>query len=347
MIAALRRFTAADRFSEKPPILGILIALAVLVLLAALFGASMGAIEIPVIQMISGTLSEFHQQVLVSIRIPRVLLAILVGAALGISGAAMQGIFRNPLADPTLIGITGGAALSVAFVIVFAGALTGIGGLYGLGFAAFIGGTITSLLILRLARISGVFSVTHMLLAGIAINALTFAGVGFLSFLSTDQQLREISMWTMGSLGGAMWEPVLVTATIILPCVFMITRKARELNILLLGEENATYIGVDTHKLKRVIVICAALCVGASVSVSGVIGFIGLVVPHLIRLTFGADHKLLIPGSALFGAALLLFADTIARTVAAPTEIPVGILTSLVGGPFFLWLLIRQSRGQI
>jgi len=152
-----------------------------------------------------------------------------------------------------------------------------------------------------------------------------------------------MTFWTMGSLGGAMWEPVLVCLSIILPSMWFLTKKARELNILLLGEENAAYIGVDTHKLKRTIILTSALCVGAAVAVSGIIGFIGLVVPHLIRLLFGADHKLLIPASALLGAALLLLADTIARTLVAPSELPVGVLTSLVGGPFFLWLLIKQN----
>ena len=325
----------------------ILILFAVSLGLMMLISATIGAVQIPMFDLLTGQLDAFSQAVLVNIRIPRVLLAAVVGAALGVSGAAMQGLFRNPLADPTLIGITGGAAVSVAAVIVFAGQLASVFGLYSLGFAAFFGGTLTSLVILKLSRISGVFSVTHMLLAGIAINALTFSATGLLSFLSTDQQLREISFWSMGSLGGALWEPVIVSATLILPCVFILTRKAKDLNVLLLGEENAVYIGVDIHRLKRTIVITAALCVGAAVAVSGIIGFVGLVVPHLIRLMFGADNKLLIPGSALFGATLLLLADTIARTLVAPTEIPVGIITSIVGGPFFLWLLIRQSRAKI
>lgn len=325
----------------------ILLMLSISLGLMMLISASIGAVQIPMLDILTGSLEELEQSVLLNIRVPRVLLAAVVGASLGVSGAAMQGLFRNPLADPTLIGITGGAAVSVAAVIVFAGQLASFFGLYSLGLAAFLGGTVTSFIILRLSRISGVFSVTHMLLAGIAINALTFSGTGLLSFLSTDQQLREISFWSMGSLGGAMWEPVIVTATLILPCIIILTRKAKDLNVLLLGEENAIYIGVDIHRLKRTIVITAALCVGGAVAVSGIIGFVGLVVPHLIRLMFGADNKLLIPGSALFGATLLLLADTLARTLVAPTEIPVGIITSIVGGPFFLWLLIRQSSGKM
>ncbi len=326
---------------------GILSGMTVALVLMVIIAATQGAVQISMTELLSGALDEFDQSVLLNIRLPRVLLAIIVGAALGVSGAAMQGLFRNPLADPTLIGITGGAAVSVAAVIVFAGQLVSFFGLYSMSLAAFFGGTVTSFIILRLSKISGVFSVTHMLLAGIAINALTFSGTGLLSFLSTDQQLREISFWSMGSLGGALWEPLFVTATLIIPCVFLLARKAADLNVLLLGEENAAYIGIDVHSLKRTVVITAALCVGAAVAVSGIIGFVGLVVPHLIRLMFGADHRLLIPASAIFGGTLLLLADTLARTIVAPTEIPVGIITSIVGGPFFLWLLIRQSKGSI
>ncbi len=321
----------------------ILTLLSLMLGLMVLVSSTIGAISLSLSDILLFSLPEFDQTILFSIRLPRVLLAVVVGAALGISGAAMQGLFRNPLADPGLIGITGGAALAVSCMIVVIGPAYGFLGLYSLGIAAFVGGTITSLVILRMSRLTGVFSVTHMLLAGIAINALTFAGTGFLTFISDDQQLRAMTFWTMGSLGGAMWEPVLVCLSIILPSMWFLTKKARELNILLLGEENAAYIGVDTHKLKRTIILTSALCVGAAVAVSGIIGFIGLVVPHLIRLLFGADHKLLIPASALLGAALLLLADTIARTLVAPSELPVGVLTSLVGGPFFLWLLIKQN----
>ncbi len=347
MISALRRHFTSEGLNTKSQYTNITLGLGILLVFLLVIASTIGAIQIPFQDLVTGQLSEFDQAVLFNIRFPRVLLAAIVGAALGVSGAAMQGLFRNPLADPTLIGITGGAALCVAATIVFVGPIAGYLGLYSLSFAAFAGGSVTCLIILRLSRLSGTFSVTHMLLAGIALNALTFASSGYLSFLSDDQQLRAISFWSMGSLGGALWEPVIVAMTIVIPCIIAISRKSKELNVLLLGEENATYIGIDTQRLKRTIVVCAALCVGMAVAVSGVIGFIGLVVPHLIRLMFGADHRLLIPGSALLGASLLLLADTLARTIAAPTEIPVGILTSIVGGPFFLWLLIRQSKGGI
>lgn len=320
--------------------------LAVLLLIGLLIAMSIGAVSIPLLSLVTGILNEQQEAVLSSIRIPRVLLAAIVGSSLAVSGAAMQGLFRNPLADPGLIGISSGAALAVAILIVVGGPFTGALGLYGLSLAAFVGGAITCVLIFKFAQLTGSFSVTYMLLAGIAINALSGAGTGFLTYLSSDEELRTLTFWTMGSLGGALWPAVIVAATIVIPTTFILTRNARKLNILLLGEEEAKHLGVDSEKLKRNIIICTALSVGAAVAVSGIIGFVGLVVPHLIRLTLGPDNRLLIPASALLGALLLVLADTLARTIVSPSEMPVGILTSLIGGPFFLWLLIKQYAGR-
>jgi len=324
-----------------------LIGLAILLFLLMLTSISVGVFSIPISDLLTGTLTQQQEIVLYSIRLPRVLLAALVGASLAVSGAAMQGLFRNPLADPGLIGIASGAAFAVAIVIVLSGGLiTGLFGLYGLSVAAFMGGLVTCLLIFRFAQLTGTFSVTYMLLAGIALNALAFAGTGFLTYMSDDQQLRTFTFWTMGSLASALWPSIMVAATIILPAAFWLSYKARELNILLLGEHEAQHLGVDSEGLKRSVIICTALCVGAAVAVSGIIGFVGLVVPHLIRLTIGPDNRLLIPASALLGAALLLVADSFARLVVSPAEMPVGILTSLIGGPFFLWLLVKQYAGR-
>lgn len=318
-----------------------------LLCVAMVTASSIGVFTIPISGMLTGSLTEQQEMVLFSIRLPRVFLAAIVGAALAVSGAAMQGLFRNPLADPGLIGISSGAALMVAVTIVLAGpALTGVLGMYGMSLAAFVGGLLTCLLIFHFAKLTGTFSVTYMLLAGIAINALAVAGTGFLMYLSDDEQLRTLTFWTLGSLGGALWPSVIVVSTVIIPATLLLIRYARQLNILLLGEQEARHLGVDSERLKRVIVICAALAVGAAVAVSGIIGFVGLVVPHLIRLTIGPDHRLLIPASALLGAILLVAADTFARTVVAPSEMPVGILTSLIGGPFFLWLLVKQYSGR-
>ncbi|WP_169545358.1 FecCD family ABC transporter permease [Sneathiella aquimaris] len=314
--------------------------------LSLIVAATIGAVSIPVADLVVWSLSDLQENVLSNIRAPRLVLAALVGAALSISGAALQGLFRNALADPGLIGVSSGAHLSVAIVIVFAGSIGGIGGLYALSLAAFLGSLLACFVIFQFARMSGTLSVTFMLLTGVAINALAMAGVGFLSFISDDQQLRAISLWSMGSVGGALWPSVLVCGSVVVPAVFFLLRNASAMNILLLGEEEAQYLGVDSNRVKRNIIICTALCVGASVALTGLIGFVGLVVPHLVRLVIGPDHRWLIPASALLGGILLTIADTIARTLVAPTEMPVGILTSLIGGPFFLWLLMRQFTGR-
>ena len=323
-----------------------LLLLLIVLLITAVAAALIGAFPIPALSLLQANLTPQEQAVLNSIRLPRVLLAVIVGAALAVSGAALQGLFRNPLADPGLIGISSGAALAVALMIVSIGPLPGILGLYGLSLAAFMGGLLTSIVIFRFAGLTGASSVTYILLAGIAINALASAGTGFLAYLSDDQELRTLTFWTMGSLGGALWPGVLICASLVIPATFVLYRNAQRLNILLLGESEARHLGVDSERLKRNIIICTAISVGAAVAVSGIIGFVGLVIPHLIRLTLGPDHRLLIPASALLGAIILIIADTVSRTLLAPAEIPVGIFTSLIGGPFFLWLLIKQYSGR-
>ena len=323
-----------------------LLLLLIVLLITAVAAALIGAFPIPALSLLQANLTPQEQAVLNSIRLPRVLLAVIVGAALAVSGAALQGLFRNPLADPGLIGIASGAALAVALMIVIIGPLPGILGLYGLSLAAFMGGLLTSIVIFRFAGLTGASSVTYILLAGIAINALASAGTGFLAYLSDDQELRSLTFWTMGSLGGALWPGVLICASLVIPATFVLYRNAQRLNILLLGESEARHLGVDSERLKRNIIICTAISVGAAVAVSGIIGFVGLVIPHLIRLTLGPDHRLLIPASALLGAIILIIADTVSRTLLAPAEIPVGIFTSLIGGPFFLWLLIKQYSGR-
>ncbi|MCY4505069.1 MAG: iron ABC transporter permease [Hyphomicrobiales bacterium] len=336
--------------AEPPPVshqaTRVLLALGGVLGAGLLVAASLGAVTIPLSSLLSGALSEQQTDVLVAIRLPRLVLACLVGAALAVSGAAMQGLFRNPLADPGLIGIASGAALAVALVIVLVGPMAGLLGLYSVSLAAFGGSLATCFLIAWFAQRTGVFSVAYLLLAGIAVNALAVAGTGFLIFISDEQQLRTLTFWTLGSLGGALWPAVLVAASIIVPIAALMLRDARALNILLLGEEDARYLGVDSRRLQRRVIVCTALAVGAAVAVSGIIGFVGLVVPHLVRLTIGPDHRLLMPASIFLGAVLLLAADTVARLAAAPAEIPVGILTSLIGGPFFLWLLVKQYGGK-
>ena len=318
--------------------------LIVLLAVAAAGAASIGAVSIPFPDMLSGNLSDQQEAVLLGIRLPRVLLAVVVGAGLAVSGAALQGLFRNPLADPGLIGIASGAALAVAMVIVLAGPLTGLFGLYGLAVAAFCGGVGTCILIFRITRMSGAFSVTYMLLSGIAINAIAMAGTGFMTYLSDDQQLRALTFWTMGSLGGALWPAVIVVATVVVPAILVLIRNAGEINILLLGEEEARHLGVDSDRLKLIIVLCAAFSVGAAVAVSGIIGFVGLVGPHIARLAVGEDHRFYLPASALAGAVILSGASLISKSIVPGVLIPDGIVTALIGIPLFLGLLMTQKR---
>jgi iron complex transport system permease protein len=286
--------------------------------------------------------------VLTIVRMPRVIMGLFIGAALAVSGAAIQGLFRNPLADPGLIGISAGASFAVAAMIVLGNsALIGIQDLLGnltLPIAAFTGGLVTTLVIYRLATFGGRTNVATMLLAGIAINALAGAGIGMLISLSNDDQLRDITFWNLGNLNRTTWDSVRVSLPFLIFALIAMPLLARPLNAFLLGESEAGHLGVNVERTKQAVVVLSALAVGAGVAVAGVVNFIGLVVPHLLRLSVGPDHRYVLPGSALLGGVLLVIADLIARTL--PYEVPLGIITALVGGPFFLWLLLRdRTRG--
>lgn len=283
-----------------------------------------------------------------AIRLPRLLLGICVGATLGICGAAMQGLFRNPLADPGIVGISGGAAMAAALVIVLgnwlAPELVTRAGVYALPLAAFAGSSAAILTVYRVSRTGEGVNGASLILAGIAITAIAGAGLGYLSFVSTDAQLRELTFWTLGSLGRISWASLVPAALLMLAASFAVLNMSRDLNVWLLGEREAEHLGVDTERLKRLIVICVALGVGAAVAVTGIIGFVGLAAPHIVRLIAGSDHRVVLPGSALLGALLLVTGDMIARTAVAPAELPIGVLTNALGGPFFLWLLSRHRR---
>ena len=283
------------------------------------------------------------------VRAPRVLMAALIGAGLGAAGAAMQGLFRNPLADPGLIGVSAGAALAAVAAIVLGGSLfgaaAGLVGLWLLPLAAFAGGLLATLLMARLGTVGGVASVATLLLAGVAVNALAGALTGVLVFMADDRQVRDITFWTLGSLAGARWAQLPVVLALVGVPLLLLCALARPLNALLLGEAEAFHLGVRVEAVKRLAVVLAAVAVAAGVAFTGLIGFVGLVVPHLVRLGFGADHRLVLPGAALLGAALLVLADLAARSLAAPAELPVGVVTALLGAPFFLWLLRRRGAG--
>lgn len=324
----------------------LLAALLLFLLVLMLCAANLGALALSFKTLWLTPLSDPLWHVWLNIRLPRVLLAVLVGSALACSGAIMQGLFRNPLADPGLLGISSGAALGVALTIVLPLGLPPLLSLYSPMLAAFVGSLAITAVIFILSR-SEQGGLTRLLLAGIALNALCIASVGVLTYISNDQQLRQFSLWGMGSLGQAQWPMLLVAATLVLPAMVITLNQTHRLNLLQLGDEEAHYLGVNVKRTKHMLLLLSSLLVGVAVAVSGVIGFIGLIIPHLIRMHLGADHRWLIPGSILGGACLLLIADTLARTVMSPAEIPVGLFTSLIGGPYFLWLIVQhKGRGN-
>jgi len=295
-------------------------------------------------------LSVRDRIVLFDIRLPLLMLGVLVGSALAVSGAVMQGLFRNPLADPGLVGVGAGAGLGAIVAIVLGGllpaAIVSTVGNWMVPAAAFFGGWITTLLLYRVSTRNGRTSVAVMLLAGIALGALTGALSGILVYLADDAQLRDLTFWGLGSLAGATWAKVIAALPLIAVALGVAPFLARALNGLALGEAAAGHLGIPVQRMKNVAILTVAGATGAAVAVSGGIGFIGIVVPHLLRLAIGPDHRYLLPASALLGATLLVGADIIARTVVAPAELPIGIVTAVIGGPFFLWILLR-NRGVL
>ena len=291
-------------------------------------------------------LSLRDRVVLFDIRLPRLAMGMLVGASLAVSGAVMQGLFRNPLADPGLVGVSAGAGLGAITAIVLGGVLpAGLAatlGQYAVPVAAFLGGWVSTLLLYAIATRSGRTSVATMLLAGIALGALAGALSGVLVYMADDTQLRDLTFWGMGSIAGATWAKVLTAAPLMLLALAAAPTLARGLNALAFGEAAAAHLGQDVQRLKSTAILTVAGAVGAAVAVSGGIGFVGIVVPHLLRLVSGPDHRPLLINSALLGAALLLAADVISRVIIAPAELPIGIVTATLGGPFFLWILLRR-----
>jgi heme transport system permease protein len=289
-----------------------------------------------------------QEAVLWSIRLPRVLLAVVVGGGLGAAGAAMQALFRNPLADPSLTGVSGGAALAATSVIVMgASLLPGLAHIVGvatLPLAAFGGGLVVSIFVYRLATRGGHTSIAALLLAGIALNALAEAGIGLFTFIASDEQLRNLTFWRLGSVAGATWSVIAFVAPAILLATCVLVGQARAYDALALGEAEARYLGVRVERIKSLTLVCCALAAGTAVAVSGMILFVGLVAPHLVRLACGPAHRVVLPGGMLVGAILVVGADAVARTIAAPAELPLGVFTALIGVPFFIALLMRQRE---
>ena len=277
-----------------------------------------------------------------AIRLPRLSLALLVGAALGITGAALQGLFRNPLADPQIIGVSAGAALGAALVLAAGpGVLESFGGPLG----GFLGALSVAAAVFWLARYEGRTETVNLVLTGVAVAAVATAAVGYVSFAVDSSRLQTALFWFLGSFTLATWEIVRPALILTGLSLLLLPRFARRLNLLLLGEAEARHLGVDVDRVRIAVLVLIALGVGGAVAAAGIIGFVGLLAPHIVRLTVGPDHRWVLPASALAGGVLVLIADLAARTLASPTEIPVGLLTALVGGPFFLWLL-RKTRAE-
>ena len=326
-------------------------ALAILLPVAALVSITVGTVDISLLdglaELTGGSINSQTHTILIDIRLPRILLAIAVGAVLASTGAVMQGLFRNPLADPSLIGVSSGASVGASLMIVTAGGFIKSGALLGLSLVAvgaFVGAFAATLLVYRLATSGIGTSVTTMLLAGIAIGALAGALNSLLSYFSDNDMLRQISLWQMGNLSGASWTKVIVMGAVALLLMGLFPRESKALNALLLGESEARHLGIDVQRVKRRLIVLTALGVGVSVALAGLVGFVGLIMPHIVRLAIGPDHRWLVPASALAGATLLLIADSLARIVVIPAELPTGILTALLGAPFFVALLLQQRR---
>lgn len=313
-------------------------------LLSASFAISKGAFQIPVSRLFDwlagsrGALDAVSMNVLISIRLPRVLLGLLAGASLGAAGAAMQALFRNPLAEPGLVGLSAGASLGAITAIVLTP-----GGFFLIAAFAFTGSVITTQLAFVLGNKSS--GTSGLLLAGVAINAIAFSLMGLIIISADDAQLRDLTFWNMGSLAGANWTVLALLVPWVLLGVLVLMSRWRVLNALLLGEREAQHLGYTLQAIRQQIIALVALTVGPVVAVTGGIGFVGLVMPHLVRMWLGADHRWVLPASALAGALGLTLADVLARVVIAPAELPIGLVTSLVGGPFFVWMLL-QGRAR-
>lgn len=337
----------------------ILLLLLFLLLAVMILSACIGAVTITIPEFLSiiahqtgfSEVVNFKPQqaaVLMNIRLPRVVLGVLIGAGLGISGAAIQGLFRNPLAEPGLIGISAGATLFAVIVIVLEvgvfSAINGVLGFYAISLAAFFGACLTTFLVYRMSSRQGKTEITTLLLSGIAINSLAAGLVGLLTYMATNEQLPAITFWSLGSLGGASWETVSGLLPFIVIPVIILPFLAKSLNALALGDAQALHMGINVVTMKRIIILLATMAVGASVAVAGIIGFIGLIIPHILRMTFTSDNRLVIPGSAILGAALLTAADLAARTIVAPAELPIGILTALIGTPVFMYIIVTERN---
>lgn len=329
-----------------------------LLIVSCLVSISIGSVSIEIKQIFSLILNRMgfenvqdfttiQENVFWVLRFPRVLFGILVGIALGVSGVSLQGIFRNPLVDSGLIGIASGASLLASCFIVlssYISFLSFFNAQLTMAFVAFIGAAVTAFLVYRVSLYNGKINITMLILAGVALNAVSGSLTGLLTYFADDRQLRDITFWTLGSLSGATWLSLSILAFFVLIPAFILMRYRNALNAFALGEKSAYFIGVDTKKVKFVVLLCSTAMVGATVAFSGIIGFVGLVIPHILRLIIGPNHRALMPLSALAGALLICLADLVSRTLINPIEIPIGIITSIIGAPILLLIILKQKR---
>ncbi|MBI45011.1 MAG: hypothetical protein CMG66_02455 [Candidatus Marinimicrobia bacterium] len=296
----------------------------------------------------SYTFSKIHESVLLDIRLPRIIMAILVGLGLGTAGAILQGLFRNPLVDPGFIGVSSGGAIGAMVAIMFSHHiylyLPAMLSPFILPILAMMGAFVTTMMVYKMSKVSNKTNIMAMLLSGIAINALSGSIIGLFVSMSSDTELRSFTFWTLGGLDMADWNIVgIVSLFIVIP--FLIVYKLQyQMDIFMLGDAESEHLGVNVESLKKKIILISSIVVGVSVSFCGMIGFIGLVTPHLIRLFIGPNHRYLIPGSAILGAILLVLSDLISKTIISPAQLPIGVVTSAIGAPFFVWLILSQKR---
>ena len=332
-----------------------------LLAIISLVSTTIGPVKISILQIIdilfesinintnlsSSEISQAFKTVVIDIRLPRILMGIIVGIALGISGAILQGLFRNPLIDPGFIGVSSGAAIGAMFVIMFSQLIAIENNFYVqflLPVFAMSGGLSTTILVYKMSQMSGKTNIMAMLLSGIAVNAFSGSIIGFLVYRASDMELRSFTFWTLGSLDNSNWLIVSIAVVAILIPIIISINLRKKLDIFMLGDAEAGYLGLNIEKLKKRIIFISALMVGVTVAFCGMIGFIGLVTPHLVRLIMGPSHKTLIIGSAILGAIILILADFISRIIIAPAQLPIGIITSALGAPFFLWLIVSQKQ---
>ena len=340
--------------TTKPSFRFFYITLSIVLILTLIISVRVGAVNISFDNIFSYLFQaqedSIEKLLFLKIRLPRVILCAFVGAALSVSGALMQALFRNPIVEPGLVGTSSGAAFGAAFVFVMGKTLTGplvdFIGPFMLPLFAFAGGLLATMIVYRLSNVFGKTNVNTLLLAGIAVNALANGGTGFFSYVARDPQARSITFWNLGTLSGADWNAVYLVGTSTLIGILVALRFSKSLNALLLGETEAGYLGINTERMKVQLIILNTFIVAMATSIVGVISFLGLIVPHLLRIMKSSDNRFLIIGSALLGAILLNLADMLARVIVKPSEFPIGIITAFVGAPVFLFLLIRNSRKQ-